>query len=371
MRLLKATFLICGLSGVPVYAAPATASPAKTTEVRLCVPKGNEDLLNFVLLVAQDKGFFAAQDLKVKMHVLTGDKKDRKTIDTLAGPYLQSKSEDWGLADKASECDLGTSSVAQALISNEIAAPLMPIYMSTYGQDYDTHIVVAKDSPIKTVKDLKGKKIRIGQIPTHMALYKLLKENGLAMTDVVIKDHLAPNRVAGMLRSGELDAAITYVPSMPLMLASGDFRVLSRNIIGQYVMPATPNAMLMLNRAFASTHPEAVAKVTKALRATMAYVDKNPTSIIYSAEAFLAQHRHLKKKTSPAVAERAVAFMSKLNLLDLQDAKQSATAQKEVTQFQEMLVQFRYLKTPQNLTQWFHADARQASAQSSSDVSHQ
>jgi ABC-type nitrate/sulfonate/bicarbonate transport system substrate-binding protein len=348
-----------------------TAQARVKETVRLCMPRGHEDLLNMALLVARDNGIFKQNGVDVKIELVRNLNKDkgrhREMAFSEAGPVLAFSSEDWELTDQVvgtkKDCDFAVSPVVGILgTTHTDLTQIKPLYMTAYGTDYDTHLVVKADSPIKTVKDLKGKMVRLGQVPTHIALYEMLKKNDMNMTDVSLRLQLASNFAADALASGEIDAAVTYVPTMPMMLASGKVRVLEQNIISKYVLPRTPNAILFTSSAYAKAHPQTVEKFKKSMVATMDFINKNPASVLKAATGFFSERYKDWKgwKVDPTQAERATAFLGKLSIESFEDASDAAIIQKQIAEYQNLLIKLGYVQKKVDYSSWFTALPKQA-----------
>lgn len=355
--------LICALATNFVY--------AETKSIRLCMPRGHEDLLNMAMLVARDKGLFKQQGVNVKIELLRHVNPQPQAVDgfvvSKAGPVLPFNTEDWSITkmmfSKQRECDIAVSPAAGMLAMEKTDfATLKPLYLTAYGTDYDTHLVVNAESDIKTAADLKGRVVRIGQVPTHIALYNYLKKNDVEMSDVTLQFKLASNFASEALASGDIDAAMTYVPTMPMMLASGKVRVLEQNIISKYVMPRTPNAMLFTSSKFANENPKVLAKFKKAVGETMTYINKNPAAVLESATNFFNnKHPNWQGwKADPIQIERATAFMGKLTLENFDDPAALRQIQKQLTEYQDLLLSMGYLTKKVDMSPWFAASTKQA-----------
>ena len=150
---------------------------------------------------------------------------------------------------------------------------------------------------------------------------------------------------------------------MPMMLASGKVRVLEQNIISKYVLPRTPNAVLFTSGEYAKAHPELVEKFKGAVVATMEYINKNPAAVLKSATGFF-HYRHGDKwkgwKVDPAQTERATAFLGKLTIESFDNATESATIQKQLADYQELLLKLGYVNRKVDFSSWFTTLPKQA-----------
>lgn len=118
--------------------------------------------------------------------------------------------------------DIGGTGSTPPILAAESGLPV--IYVAASAQrPANGAILVRKDSPIKTLADLKGLDIALvdGSFHTYF-LAKSLEQVGLRLDDVKRHDLLAsPSR--DLLRSGEVRAWIAMAPHLEQALASGEF----------------------------------------------------------------------------------------------------------------------------------------------------
>ena len=128
------------------------------------------------------------------------------------------------------------------------------LYVGTYrGSSEGSAILVHKDSPIKEIADLKGKKLAFKRgSSAHNVAVKILRKGGLKPDDVTLVD-LAPPDAAAAFKNGSIDAwsiwdpytaiaendpqtrvlitADGIVPAWSYYLANGDFTASNGDII--------------------------------------------------------------------------------------------------------------------------------------------
>ncbi|MBH8578314.1 ABC transporter substrate-binding protein [Nostocaceae cyanobacterium CENA369] len=106
-------------------------------------------------------------------------------------------------------------------------------------------VLIPKNSPAKSIADLKGKRVGYVQATTaHYFLIKMLAEVGLTMKDIKGVPLSIPDGLSAF-RKGELDAWATYGYSIPLAEKDGA-RVLksAKDILsGNFVIVAAPEAI--------------------------------------------------------------------------------------------------------------------------------
>jgi NitT/TauT family transport system substrate-binding protein len=126
-----------------------------------------------------------------------------------------------------------------------------------WGADF---IVVPVNSPIKTLGDLKGKKIGTG---ARTAL------NWIVMRAVMQRDFKydiekeatvhegAPTLLRALIEQGQLDATHIFNSMTPAMLVTGKFRVLAKisDLVNQYGLPDTPFLLYAIDAKYAAAHP--------------------------------------------------------------------------------------------------------------------
>ena len=254
------------LMGVVLFFSFSTKVSA--TSFTILLPSQSEHILYSYIWIAKEKGFFGEEGLDIEIAL-----NDHTSI--------------------AEQVSLGTVPIGvmniESLFQKEnYANYIVPfdffLYGSSGGSSYDTHLVVSKNSGISSVSDLKGKKIRTGFPPTIIALKKILNEAGLGMSDVNIINggQIPSHNVLDKIRSGELDAAITYYPTMPVMIASGDVEILKENIFSEYVNHHVPQSFIGVNKNFAEEDPITVNKFLRAMEKAYAYGTDNPVELITS-----------------------------------------------------------------------------------------
>jgi NitT/TauT family transport system substrate-binding protein len=118
--------------------------------------------------------------------------------------------------------------------------------------------IVAKDSPIKSIADLKGKKVGSGPGIQNATLAKAVLERagatGATVVELAISQHVAA------VAAGQLDACYTLEPTGTVGRLNGTTRVLESGVIAKYVLgdPMAPwfGGSASLTTAFLKKHPE-------------------------------------------------------------------------------------------------------------------
>jgi len=135
-----------------------------------------------------------------------------------------------------------------------------------WGADF---YVVPVDSPIKTLGDLKGKKVGVTSKTAlnYVLLRVVAKKNYGVDLDKDAEIHEgAPALLRGLLEKGQLDASGMFNSVTPSLLASGKFRALTKisDLVHQYGLPDTPFLMYAVDAKYAAAHPDNVKAFVKA-----------------------------------------------------------------------------------------------------------
>lgn len=352
-----AALILSGLSLFSGFAAAQTKKATTKTKVKLCVPFFREEFLSLAAMEAKDKGFFAQEGLDVTVIPVTTQRGVHSHM-LKKGELPPRIMDDFNVANTVGTspetCQFGTSNVERFLAhDNEAQNTTTPLLLSSYGESYDTQLVVTANSNIATIKDLKGKRIRLGQAPVRMAMEKILKEAGLTIADIK-QDYGTPaTAVLAKLESGELDAAVTYVPTMPYMLASGKVRVLKSNIVKNYLEGQIPHSLVIANKAFAAKSPDVVKRFINAIQASNEYLRRNPSEAIYVLSRNAAELTHGTWNVDKVTAEKAGEFVGKINAVNLfeQPAAKTETFA-ELKNYGEMLQADGLIAHSTNLAHW-------------------
>ncbi|HTH60837.1 MAG TPA: aliphatic sulfonate ABC transporter substrate-binding protein [Paraburkholderia sp.] len=164
--------------------------------------------------------------------------------------------------------DFGSTAGLAAVLGRANGNPIRAVYV--YSRPEWTALVVRKDSPIRSIADLKGKKIAAtrGTDPFLFTL-RALKTAGLSRDDVEIVNLQHPDgRVA--LAKGEVDAWAGLDPHMAAAQIDDGDRLLYRNVgFNTY-------GFLNVREAFASQYPQAVVRVLKVYEKARAWIVAHP-----------------------------------------------------------------------------------------------
>ncbi|HEY1363006.1 MAG TPA: ABC transporter substrate-binding protein [Xanthobacteraceae bacterium] len=163
----------------------------------------------------------------------------------------------------AGQVDLAAlSSPAFAAATAKDAVPggmsiISDIYQDGHPGNATNTFFVMKDSPIRSVADLKGKRVAINAYGSavDLVLRVALKKAGLdARRDVQIVEVTFPN-IAPALRESRIDCGVLVIPFLPVESAKGDLRAL---FTGGDTLGASSVVFQVATDKFIREHPEAL-----------------------------------------------------------------------------------------------------------------
>ena len=138
--------------------------------------------------------------------------------------------------------------------------------------------IVAKDSPIRTMAELKGKRVASGPGIQNVTLAKTMLERSgagpMSVTELPIGQHVAA------IAAGQVDAIYTLEPTGTVGRLNGTTRVLEAGVVAHYILgdPLAPwhGGSACLTTEFLQKNPEAARKYIAAYGRGVALVRSNP-----------------------------------------------------------------------------------------------
>jgi sulfonate transport system substrate-binding protein len=169
----------------------------------------------------------------------------------------------------AGSIDIGSSAGLAALLSRANGNPIRAPYI--FSRPEWTALVVQKDSPIKTLKDLKGKKVAAtkGTDP-YLFLLRALPTAGLKRSDI---EHVALQHADGRaaLEQGRVDAWAGLDPLMAASELDAGSRLIYRNVA------FNTYGFLNVREEFLQTRPDAVRRVIAGYERARLWILANTT----------------------------------------------------------------------------------------------
>lgn len=348
--------------GVFVFSGAAVAEPVG---IRLCLPFWKADQMKTAVLLAEKNEVFSKAGIKVEL--VNHQPAELKSMYNRGRSAM--KIDDFAQADVARlnamsqreaskrPCDFAVALSDAFLQSGVAPEKFKPLLFSRYGYGYDTHLIVPKNSSIKSVKDLKGKKLALGPVMSRVALDVMLEKAGLKSDDVNVVSTNPFERVQQM-RSGEIDAAIIYNPAMAILLSEGSARVIEENIISKYLGVPVPHTVLLANADYAKKNPKAVTKLVDAVEQGNRILTADPTLLATMTEDYAkAQGEKIHSYgASKVVLAKSAQIMGDFKLYrvtsKMADAKGEISVIEALNKFQDSLFQHGYIASKTDLTKF-------------------
>ncbi len=174
--------------------------------------------------------------------------------------------------------DFGNAGEAPPIFGQAAGAPFFYVAHEPPAPKGEA-ILVLKDSPIKTVADLKGKKVALNKgSNVHYLLVKALEKAGLKYSEIE-PAFLAPADARAAFEKGSVDAWVIWDPFQAAAEVATGARTLAD---GEGIV--SNHQFYLAAKAFAGAHP----KVVEALLAELSDVDKWVQSDIKAAAAQLS-----------------------------------------------------------------------------------
>jgi NitT/TauT family transport system substrate-binding protein len=179
----------------------------------------------------------------------------------------------------AGQVDIGELGVAPHVVAVARGLPLKAVVTTNIGGE---SVMVAKNSTIKSIKDLKGKKIAIPAKGTmqDFIIRRALAQNGLTPADVTWIE-LSPADMSTSLLRDQIDAAVLWEPWTARLLLQGAPMLES----GQQIWPDHDNQLISVTAAAMRDHEPAVrAFVEQTVRGLQYIMDHPDESITITAK---------------------------------------------------------------------------------------
>jgi sulfonate transport system substrate-binding protein len=173
---------------------------------------------------------------------------------------------------KKGSVDFSSSAGLAAVLARASGSPVRGVYI--YSKPEWAALTVGKDSPIQSVKDLKGKKIAAtpGTDP-YIFVMRALQLHGLSKDDVEMMPmaHLLGRKA---LENKEVDAWGALDPHMAASMLEAGTKVIYRN------PDFCSFGFLNTTDAFATANPQVVKRVIKVYEKARAWAASNPDELV-------------------------------------------------------------------------------------------
>jgi NitT/TauT family transport system substrate-binding protein len=233
-------------------------------------------VLSLPTFVALEKGYFQEQGLKVTTTLF-----ESGTIITDA------------LVSGRIDVNAGSAIIGSWLVEQNMPGTYK-IFL-VYGarkvpQDNTMALVVAKDSPLKEIADLKGK--RMGTFPgvASLVLAKAVLRNSFDPDKEITLVEVPPGNIVQALAAGQIDAYFAPEPFGMIAMAKGVGRPLVKSpLLLLNLKTGIPGGLFAFNSKFLKEKPMLAKKVKAAYYKAVDFINSNETE----ARKFLIKYANL------------------------------------------------------------------------------
>ncbi|MEW2077700.1 MULTISPECIES: ABC transporter substrate-binding protein [unclassified Streptomyces] len=214
------------------------------------------------LYLGQQKGFFSERGLKLDFSSAQGG--------AAIVPGVVSGQFEFGFSNMTSLMIARSNDVPVKAVANGIAST------GEVGKDFEA-LTVKGDSPIKSAKDLEGKKVAINTLKNinETAVRASVRKAG-GDPDKVELVELAFDQMPAALDGGRIDAAMVVEPALATIKSQGGREIASPMID---IAPELTVAMYFTSVKYAQENPEVVKKFQEATAESLAYADSHPDEV--------------------------------------------------------------------------------------------
>lgn len=252
-------FLVIAVVAVRLVAFPAEKS-AEAAKIRIAYLPIVEGL---PLYTAIEKGYFSVAGLEVEAIKFENP---NQIIDAVLA----------GRVDFALPAASGIAGLADAKNPNHLK--IFSLFGSSNAVPGNA-ILVKNDSAIRSISDLRGKKLGIlpGIQWRSIAAY-ILTRNGLTPNQDTALIELPPSLQTQSLETGQIDALLALEPIPTIIKISGIGREIAVVPTSQYVANPFYGGAGILNVQFAEDHPETTEKVLAIFERAIREINNDPTA---------------------------------------------------------------------------------------------
>jgi NitT/TauT family transport system substrate-binding protein len=225
--------------------------------------------------VALEKGFFQEQGLKA---VPTPFESGSLLVDALVAGRL--------------DVTTGNGVITHWLVEQNLPGTFKIFLISgpTSAKDVSMVFMVAKDSPLKGLEDLKGKRVGVFPGITTTVLAKAVMRPFLDPSKDVTLVEVPPGNIVQALASGQIDAYFAPEPLGMLAEAKGVGRHLVRHPLAVLnLVDGWPGAVFAFSSKFLKEKPLAAKRVKAAIDKGVDFIQANETE----ARKFLVKYANL------------------------------------------------------------------------------
>lgn len=319
-------------AGFAVILVSPSQSNEKTTEQPKVIRMGNLPVTHGLpLYVALEKGYFKEAGLNVEVIQFEAP---NQIIDALLQNTI----------------DMGPPSVALGItgVANMKNPGKLKIYAVSGGtkDNPNENILAPADSTIKSIKDLKGKKLGIlgGTIQWRTITRELLAQHELMMNKDVTIVELAPAMQVPALAAKQIDALLALEPMSTVAREKGAGKIVITAPVEKVITDPFYGGAGVITTRFAAEYPKTAKKAIAVIERAMREINKNPDG-----------HKRYLKGYTPLPEE----IIPKVPIVDFKSCKDLTTQDLEAIQkFYDIFTKHKVVEGTIDITTFLSCEKR-------------
>jgi NitT/TauT family transport system substrate-binding protein len=242
----------------------------------------------------------------------------------------------------ASKIDANSQTLGDTISSAAAGADLVVVLTNDNSTGNDKIIVSDK---IKSVKDLKGKKVAVEEgTVDHFLLLQGLQKNGMTIKDIQFVP-LETGKAAAAFVAAQVDAVAVFAPFTTQALK----RPGSKELFSSKDFPGAISDHLVFTRKFVNEHPDQVQAMVNSWFATLDTIKANPAK----TAAIMAKRAGVSGEEYQQYANGTKIFTIEENLKALQPGTNMSSLPYAAAEMSKFLTEAGLIKTKPDLSKLF------------------
>jgi NitT/TauT family transport system substrate-binding protein len=214
------------------------------------------------MYLGMEKGFFEAEDLKLKPQVGEGG--------AALMPMLLSGDAQFAFVGVIPAITAVAKDLPIKIVTSSDDAA------ETEEEDWQT-LVVPKGSPIKSVEDLPGKTVAVNALKglAEVVISRSLEKQGVDYEDVKLLEVPFPEMPAALAQK-RVDAALLTEPFLSAVLAEGGTQIDAPSV---ETLPSFPNGVYVASEQYIAENGDVVDRFARAMNKSLDYAQAHPEEV--------------------------------------------------------------------------------------------
>jgi sulfonate transport system substrate-binding protein len=179
----------------------------------------------------------------------------------------------------AESIDFGITGDAPPIFAQAAGVPVVYVGVDP-PTPHSEALIVLDGSPIKTVADLRGKRVALNRgSNVHNLLVRVLQANGMSITDVNAV-YLKPNDARPAFENGAVDAWVIWDPYLAAEETAMKTRKIADGVTANGKVIDENREYFLATRDFATAHPDVLHALLSDIGATETYADSHRVEMV-------------------------------------------------------------------------------------------